>query len=434
MWVVLPPSMSSACARASADSTSDLPPLSNTVAEALASSASLSGKLSPPQSWQRAWKKAPWMRRLSGVTCEPSMATRGVESWIALLRDTRASRSASRASNSDTKTPAISGPRLTGSSARSGRVLFSLRTWQRIFVWASPPCAEICKTEATAFRQDYSARLKSAQAIAASGFSSWPTARANESQGGEYMNQRDGSTLPTLTGAAQLWRTPEASVGDKGGMNSRDSKGHPHLCTQAFHWPTPNTPTGGRVCSAQEVAAKGMTAKGKRQVSLESATKHWPTPVGTDGGHQEPDGKRGLNLRTRAQVWPTPTAQDSEQSGSPNANHLTLHRSTANWASPAARDWKSDEASQATLERNARPLSEQVCQFLPLGPTLPVGPASSPAIPTSHQRLNPVFTCWLMGLPWFWTQPAPISSARREMESYRSALRSHLSRSLGGPQ
>jgi hypothetical protein len=44
--------------------------------------------------------------------------------------------------------------------------------------------------------------------------------------------------------------------------------------------------------------------------------------------------------------------------------------------------------------------------------------------PDSRRRLNPAFGCWLMGWPCWWTNPAITSSARSEMESYRSALRS----------
>lgn len=40
-------------------------------------------------------------------------------------------------------------------------------------------------------------------------------------------------------------------------------------------WTTPNVPNGGRVLSAEDVAARGATGKGKRQVGLEMEAKYW---------------------------------------------------------------------------------------------------------------------------------------------------------------
>ena len=34
--------------------------------------------------------------------------------------------------------------------------------------------------------------------------------------------------------------------------------------------------------------------------------------------------------------------------------------------------------------------------------------------PTLRPRLYPVFVCWLMGMPWYWTHPEPINSVRRQ--------------------
>jgi len=49
----------------------------------------------------------------------------------------------------------------------------------------------------------------------------------------------------------------------------------------------------------------------------------------------------------------------------------------------------------------------------------------------SRPRLNTAFTAWLMGLPWWWTNPGVTSCARSEMAAYRSALRSRLQSLLG---
>src|SRR5262245_59852684 len=43
-------------------------------------------------------------------------------------------------------------------------------------------------------------------------------------------------------------------------------------------WATPHTPNGGRVNTEEEILNRGTTERGKRQVSLESQVKMWPTP------------------------------------------------------------------------------------------------------------------------------------------------------------
>lgn len=62
--------------------------------------------------------------------------------------------------------------------------------------------------------------------------------------------------------------------------------------------------------------------------------------------------------------WPTPQASDmtgggqaKRADGRANLNDFAM---LAGWRTPVARDWKNGDASQDTLDRNARPLSEQV--------------------------------------------------------------------------
>jgi hypothetical protein len=66
-------------------------------------------------------------------------------------------------------------------------------------------------------------------------------------------------------------------------------------------------------------------------------------------------------------------------------------------ATPTARDWKSGKASQATHERNSRPLSEQIGGLL-----------------------NPNWVEWLMGWPIGWTALEPL-----ETDKFRQWLSAH---------
>lgn len=85
-WLYLPSSCFPASACSVKVSEQDLP----TWASRIAPSATLSGKLTQPQSWLRAWKKAAYLQRLSGPTLPPSMQELGVARWIASLPDSLA--------------------------------------------------------------------------------------------------------------------------------------------------------------------------------------------------------------------------------------------------------------------------------------------------------------------------------------------------------
>lgn len=119
--------------------------------------------------------------------------------------------------------------------------------------------------------------------------------------------------------------------------------------------PTPNTPNGGR--SVKHATRQGRTYlhNGKKvQLGLEEAARMLRSPGAGDGarGAQHPDKRKGHGLRLQDQILATPTA----------------------------RDWKSGAASLATLERNSRPLTEQL-----------------------GGRLNPRFVEQMMSFPAGWT-------------------------------
>jgi hypothetical protein len=93
----------------------------------------------------------------------------------------------------------------------------------------------------------------------------------------------------------------------------------------------------------------------------------WPTPNTPSGGPNSKRAERnagGPDLDEAATLagWPTSRAEDAESSGMRHArglaDTLTAVASLTGWGTPAARDWKSGDASQETLDKNARPLSE----------------------------------------------------------------------------
>jgi len=162
----------------------------------------------------------------------------------------------------------------------------------------------------------------------------------------------------------------------------------------------------------------GMTADGQcwelpMSVPLTSATGSglWvPTPCATDakpitGGnlyvtetgtvrHMRPDGKSSnRGLAASVSMWPTPTASLGTKGGrvtprkSREGGTLIEAVSSRTFATPTACDWKSGKASQATMDRNSRPLSEQI-----------------------GGSLNPTWVEWLMGWPLGWTDLEPSAT------------------------
>lgn len=123
-----------------------------------------------------------------------------------------------------------------------------------------------------------------------------------------------------------------------------------------------------------------------------------PTPCATDarpitGGnlyvtetgtvrHMRPDGKSSnRGLAASAAMWPTPTVCGNyNRKGASATSGDGLATAVLKCATPTARDWRSGKASQATHDRNSRPLSEQIGGLL-----------------------NPTWVEWLMGWPIGWT-------------------------------
>jgi hypothetical protein len=148
----------------------------------------------------------------------------------------------------------------------------------------------------------------------------------------------------------------------------------------------------------------GMTAGGQcwelptleRPTSATDSGLRVPTPIANDAekrGNFDP--VRSWGLAGFAKLWPTPTSTLGTNGGrvtptkAREGGTLIEALSARTFATPTARDWKSGKASQATMERNSRPLSEQV-----------------------GGSLNPTWVEWLMGWPLGWTDLEPSATAK----------------------
>jgi hypothetical protein len=191
--------------------------------------------------------------------------------------------------------------------------------------------------------------------------------------------------------------------------------------------------------------------------------KRKATPAGRLYFQLAASGRRTLGKESTG--WPTPRSEDSEQTGAHRGNLDTLNSASkaAQWATPTGRDGRDGRASEATMQRNARPLNEQVVAwatpnahdgrrpgvdlsstqhgnlnrdavlFAPwqtpcammsssgrkqsgkpnlqgeAGLTQPGSPAGTEK--AAKCRLNPLFSLWLMGFPvQEWASCAPLAT------------------------
>jgi hypothetical protein len=189
------------------------------------------------------------------------------------------------------------------------------------------------------------------------------------------------------------------------------------------YWPSPMTPNGGRTMSEEDVLAKGATARGKRQVGLESVARMWPTPCAQED-QKSPEAHIAMKARmvggprstvtsltVAAKLWPTATAGDASATcaagySTESGRHsgTTLTDAIRLWATPTASDNSNRTTRRAPTHGNGHGLvlagrAADWASSLPDLTTSEPGPKSSP----STRRLNPRFVAWLMGLPVGWT-------------------------------
>jgi hypothetical protein len=205
------------------------------------------GKPRALRSWKRGCARATWIKRLSGRISAPSTASRGVESWIASLRESRASRGLSPARSAASTTSDTSAKSSFGSLARWDRTSSSWKTCQASFGWDSPT-----------FLGD------------------WPNSGSMRS--GACSPARE--SVPLIDGSA-------SSCWPIGGA-----------------WPTPRTITGGAE-SAERKKELGRTASGGGDI--QAAAQNWPTPdTGCHKGSSQVGQRRGQLDEAAEQKWPSP--------------------------------------------------------------------------------------------------------------------------------
>jgi len=179
-----------------------------------------------------------------------------------------------------------------------------------------------------------------------------------------------------MTAAGQCWELPTLERRTKG--------------TGSGLWATPSATDGQRGGSI----TPNMTGVSLAQM-INTPTR-WPTPTTQDNvqirgiGKAAGKSKRGTTLAGAVSIWPTPMAADSRgSSGRPAPGKQVQLVDAVKYATPLSRDYRSGKASQATHDKNSRPLSEQI-----------------------GGSLNPPWVEWLMGWPLGWTDLRPLATDR----------------------
>lgn len=322
MWLYVP-SPASSCSAEPACSASDSPaPLPDSVS-AIAQCATLNGKLSPPASWRRAWTRATWIKRLSGLMSQPSTLQRGVDAWIASLPVSRVKTcpllavapdwmaSAAAYSTKSCASPAIAvrdscfwrtsqasllPPPPLWTKPRAG-----LKNAPPPVSWGNWPIAGGMRNGCIYERPTWVP--PTAESAGSALLGTWLTPHGMSGMdstgrlgaGGEFAKQ------------ATNWATPRATDGEKGGPHCRGGRGDPILAGQAVQWATPNAHDGRR---------PGTDLKSTQGANLNRDAATWVTPTsrmwrgggaGSDAcGRQDPHGHAGLAGGALGEFAPSP--------------------------------------------------------------------------------------------------------------------------------
>lgn len=409
----------------------------------LASGATLNGKHTQPQSWQRACKTARWMRHLSGPTFSPSTLAPGLEQWIASLRASRARTCPLRGDG-----PGSMASEAAYSSTSSTLPTLAVRDtsfWRTSQASLVPPPPLWTKPKGL-----------STSARPPASWENWPTAGGMRN-GSLFQRPKWAPVMGGSGGSAgrgENWPTPQVGTGENShGQISGDFRNRMEELLTAPMWATPdcNTSTysnGKMGPNIREQAASwnansAATNSPNPAVAMDAPTAKataWPTPKGSDGTKGGPNqaGSRGdLMLPSAAAQWPTPRTTDTNQGRGAELIGTAYYRPSpalksgilvgqANlsdvvqqWPTPAARDSKgANSAEHALITGGGRKHMDQLSNFVAhsshLAQPMPDGPPSCESGHGLRQRLVDALTQCLANSSWDGLLDGPTQTIEQE--------------------
>lgn len=428
--------------------------------QAIARSLTWRGKPSHVLIWSQRWNKVFWLKRLCGVMPEPSLADSFAAAWIASLAVSHASPIQSRESARAKKTSATSGSPSVASSSRRARGARSSKTCP---AWSHPAglsgSGETFTGWVLRLKQDSSARKRLVRAMAARGSScspsinppsqggGWPTATANDFKGsGPTLMRKDGKMRGYRLDCAaeQIWSSPRASDGEKGGPNQSFTAGGVPLPAMASQWPTPGATTANNDTGLMK-SGDGRSTPNK----LGWAAGSWPTIRAAEaGGCQYSRGDRNKLVPTltgAGTAWSAPNTVDAKGGNrrSPGQRQLAHQVQDSGHSSRPARATSYGTPSRRSILSAFQRYRSMTCSSMRAEMRALIrmairaeraGQRRGFTRPSYRKSLNARFVAWLMGWPDHWTSiclahPASMPSACSAMalSRWRARMRSELS-------
>lgn len=460
MWAYLPDSVISACSRELKvlDWDSELP------ARMLAASCTSRGKVRSSSYWSRISGRGGWMTPLFGRISKLSTLDLSGAMSIWLQEGRPVSRSLWPGSAKGTTTSEPGATATDPCSTPAGSSTSVVPPWSslRMFLPGWDPADS--EASATSYAEwvtrskalSSSVRRMLARRTSGKESSCWPT--PNVPNGGRVMAEEDvlakgatdrGKRQVPLASVAQMWPTPSVSASEQGANEPDGKRGQTLLGASQGqewgYWPTPGATDG-----------KGESQPVGRRPPCDDdlpsrVSRMWQTPnvkCSEDSQtHRSKERSSELLLNGQVQLWATPTSHERTLAPRDVDHGVQLANQVDLWASPATRDFRSSLASPETMERNARPLNEQVisswastkacdghkpsagkratsdfshqAQATRPGETSSKPPRGSRP-PSQRKNLNPYFVEWLMGFPVGWTELTGCEPAG--MQLYLSRL------------
>lgn len=397
IWII-PKSLTSASALATAASTSDCIAASRICEQSLIRRS----KRSRASCYLREWKGGRLTRLRSGLTSSLFLGPTFATEWICSQAAIRVSHSAAPGSDSAEKTLATSGPTSQMEFQFCDPGCASSRTSKDTSALDSEKSSSIWASLVTQRRGEYSARLKSARLTSGSASSSWPTALSRDWKGsseGSFFRKNGKSRADQLPHAVEMekagiWPTPCAMEAQKAGFYAKGQMGN-SLSAMAM-----------RGEMSGPVAPASPSSDGSRLAS-------WPTPSAMDG--QRPD-------ETPAE-WEQRNA--AKKAANPNLGqlHRPLPVAVQNWATPEAKNQVGYQVGQDGTKWPR--LGSQVQAWATprnmTGGTCRNGIEHSDLNSQAGGKLNPRWVETLMGLPVGWTMPSCASPVTAESTSSASS-------------
>ncbi len=213
------------------------------------------------KSWQAVWKRRDWIKRLFGRILKPSMASHGVEVWIASLADIPASHLALLEKSSEIKTQDTSGQKSNDSSQKSNHQSASSKMSEGIYDLDLKKSQMTYDNWVIKLRQACLQRQKLVLHIKGRDYLSWPTVVSSDATVGAIISPND------------IYK--QTSTGSLRKINRNGKDGSLGLSRTVKIWPTVRT------SSANGASSKEVEAGNPKQ-RLEVMTANWATPTARD--------------------------------------------------------------------------------------------------------------------------------------------------------